>query len=324
MPKLRNLYWGPQDEHFCNSKINPTTFVSEYLDTIKSVVSWNKTVPYNPVPKEVWERYDEIMKQLNDSPLEYAETYVERKKEYIQKGYWDFLTNGVRPSEPSNNVRIKFDGMKRNDIGFTGLHFVGNPSDIEKIEFMIGGNHVDAIYPSITGQFDSIQIFDAVIPNPIWHELWITVFFCKANQPLEVIYDRVTIKGDPDELAIKGYDAFHLNTQFYGGIPVKKGPSNINLTCINPIERITFLATKPLSNTVLVLSAVYKLHVPYKGMQGDKHMYEVAFNTSINFSRIDSTYFQFEASEETIIYPFMKTYHICRFMNGMAGNAYAH
>ena len=320
MVSLRSFFWGAQDQYFWNPKAEPITLESEFLDTVKNRVVWDPTVPTDSVPEEVRTNYNSLLQKLRKEPTEYAESYTLMKREYQAKGYWQPLTTTQAPTKPTNKFRVVFDGMRRSDIGFTGLRFVGTPSSVESIRFEIGGQLIDKIYPAITGTFEPFPIFDTIVPNPVHHSLLLEVEFREKEVPLEIYYERVVIDA---KYPLKIHESMIRCTQYCGAEELPSGPGTIQLNYNHPIEEIKVLSTAPLTNTYVTLNSGWKLYVPYKGMQNGFHLYELHFNGTINFSRIDKAKFHFDTSEKTVLYPFAKSLNIVRFMSGMAGSAFS-
>lgn len=320
MTSLHAFFLGAQDKYFSNPQIKPITLESEYLDTVKNIVVWNPTVPTDSVPEEVRTKYTTLTEKLRNDPTEYAESYTLMKREYQAKGYWQPLTTTQAPTKPTNKSRVVFDGMRRSDIGFTGLRFVGTPSSVESIRFEVGGQVFDRMYPAITGTFEPFPIFDTIVPNPVHHSLLLEVEFREKEVPLEIYYERVVIDA---KYPLKMHESIIRSTQYCGAEKLSRGPGRIQLNYNHPIEEIKFFSTAPLTNTYVTFNTGWKLYVPCKGMQNGFHLYELHFNGTVNFSRIDSAKFHFDASEETVLYPFAKSLNVIQFLSGMAGLAFS-
>jgi hypothetical protein len=322
MISLRKKYWGAQDEYLWKDKIEPMTIESTYSDTVKKIIVWDSGTAQDVVPKAVRARYEYINEMIHKNPTEYAEEYTQMKNEYKEKGIWNIVSISKEPKKRSNRHRVLLD--RGRGLGFTGVRFVGNPFAVESISLEIGGQRFDKIYPFITGRFDSMPLLDTVIPYPAFHEICFVVEFCEKDQPLEIYYDQVDIKNeDYKQTYEKSYDTIFVSTQYNGNEEVSAGLGSIKLNYNHPILRMVFFTDEPLTKPQIILDNDHKLHVPYKGIQGKKHVYEVGFNTTINFSRVNSSSFDFETSTKNTIYPFAICYNIARFMSGMAGLAFS-
>jgi hypothetical protein len=324
MSSLQEKYRGAQDAYFIPNGLHPKTFESEYLDTQTSIVSWEKEDIQPSIPEDARAEYTRICRLYkekladDDDPFFYAEEMAAMMKKYKEQGIWELLKNIDKPLKKKNIVTVEFLQKGEENLGFTGLRFAGDPSAVESISLEIGGQRFDKIYPSITGQFDRIQLFDTVVPNPIYHKIWARIVFLKEDVPLEVSYDRVVLKG-----TLKNYEAIYSSNQYVGAESVKKGKGTISLPYNHPVESIRILSKDRLTNVVLTFDKHHRLHCPFKGIQNGMYLYEISFNCLINFSRIENARLEFEAKEDTTMYPFAKTWNVGRFMNGMAGIAFS-
>ena len=324
MSSLQEKYRGAQDAYFIPKGLDPKTFESEYLDTQTKIVSWEKEDIQPSIPEDARAEYTRICRLYkekladDDDPFFYAEEMAAIMKKYKEQGIWELLKNIDKPVKKKNIVDVELFAEGRGDIGFTGLQFYGDATTVESISLEIGGQRFDKIYPSITGQFDRIQLFDTVVPNPIYHKIWARIVFLKEDVPLEVSYDRVVLKG-----TLKNYEAFYSSNQYVGAESVKKGKGTIGLPYNHPVESIRILSKDRLTNVVLTFDKHHRLHCPFKGIQNGMYLYEMSFNSLINFSRIENARLEFEAKEDTTMYPFAKTWNVGRFMNGMAGIAFS-
>lgn len=318
MSSLQEKYWGAQDAYFIPKGLHPKTFESEYVESVKITVEWKKFV--DSVPKVTRDHYEQVCGKFEENPAEYAEEYVDMKRRFQEEGLWDLLLEKQKSRRGDNEVIVKLNPEPQHpNNGITGLRFVGDPSSIESICFEIGGQRFDTIYPSITGQFDPIHMFDTVIPNTNFHHQQFRVKFLRESVPLHIFYDRVHIKS-----VCPNYEAFYASTQYNGSENVKKGKDCITLNFNHPVETIRLLSKVSLTNAVLVLDGQHRLHIPYKGVnQNGLHLYEIRFNRLINFSRIEKATVHFDAVDHTTVYPFAKTWNVGRFMNGMAGMAFS-
>lgn len=320
MVSLQQKYYGAQDKYFTPQDFYAITLESKYLDTKVRSIVWKKEEVSNLIPKDAIAEYKRICKAFKEEedPFEYVEEYVNMMKKYEDQGIWDLLRNMEKPKPPSNQVDLEFEAEGRADIGFTGLYFVGNPLAVESIEFTIGGQCFDKIYPSITGQFDPIPLLNTVIPNPIYHRIRLRIRFLSENEPLQVCYDRVLLK-----TIVPRYEALYASTQYMGAETVKKGLVKTTLPFSHPVEFITIFSKAPLTKVTLNLDGLHSLHVPCKGIQNGHTIYEVSFNRLINFSRIDRPVLECTAEEDTIIHPFAKTYNVGQFLNGMVSISFS-
>lgn len=311
MTSLQLKYSGAQDVYFTPKELEPLTFESEYLDTKTRTVSWEKIDIKDLFSDKVRSEYRRICALLEENPQEYAEEYVAMKRKYQEESIWELLVHTNNPVKNTNIVTLDF--LQEGGVGFTGLQFVGDPSAVESIALEIGRHTFDTIYPSITGQFDPIHLFDTVVPSLVYNVIRLRITFLKENIPLEVSYDRVLCKGD-----VNKYTAFYKSTQHTDSEDVKKGKGIIYLNYNHPVESIRLLSKARLTKVVLDLDDCHTLHVPAKGLQNGMYCYEISFNGLINFSRIESVSLKFKAEEDTTVYAFAKSHNVARFMGGMA------
>lgn len=317
MTSLQKKYCGAQDVYFTPGGLDPKTFESEYLDTQTAIAVWKKVNMQDVVLSSVREEYDRLSEKFERDPSEYAEEYVDKKRKWQEEGLWDLLTTTQKPVKDNNQIDIYFLQENKERLGFTGLQFFGDPSAVESITLEIGGQRFDKIYPSITGKFDPIHLFDTVVPNTIFHQIRVRICFHRQESPVQVSYDRVLLKE-----AVSKYEALYTSTQHYGPQEIKKGSRCLGFFFSHPVERIRIFSKTRLEKVALHLDE-HKLHVPAKGLQNCYYLYEIAFNGLINFSRIDKPYFIFETQEDTTLYVFGKTHNVARFMGGMAGIAFS-
>lgn len=314
MISLQKLYSGAQDKYVTPANLDPLTIESEYLDTVTTLVKSNGSIP-----SEVSEAFRRITMLVKQDPIRYVDEYLAFRDECKQKNLWDYLAGvKVEPnisvvSFTANNLVIPA-GVTCEQIGFTGLRFVGIPSSVKSIELSIGGNWLDTIYPSITGTFAGITFLNRVIPKLLWNTLSLRITFLAENTPLEVHYDRVLMKNK-----VPSFEVYFTNNQYYGGEVVTKGPGSFMLRHNNPIHQFKFLSTVPLAKTILSLDKQHTLHVPFNGMQNGMYLYEIHFNGAINFSRIDNPCFLFDATASGIIHPFSEAHNLARYMSGLGG-----
>ena len=267
--------------------------------------------------------FSRITTLVKQDPVKYVDEYLSLRNQYKEKGYWDPLV-GIKV-EPNISVvsldttnLVLPEGVTCERVGFTGLRFVGTPSSVKSIELSVGGNWLDTIYPSITGTFAGITFLNRVIPKLLWNTLSLRITFCKEDVPLEVHYVRVLMKSK-----VPSFDVYFTNNQYFGGEEIRKGPGSITLRHNHPVHQFKFLSTVPLRKTTLTIDCRHNLYVPFNGMQNNLYLYEIHFNGTVNFSRIDSAMFFFECEGPGVIHPFSEAYSLAGYMSGLGGLAFS-
>ncbi len=240
----------------------------------------------------------------------------DRMKQPSELSYTEYREECKRRS-----VDISKKDIDSANVGYTGLRFYGDPSAVESIELEIGGQRIDKLYPSISGQFDSFSLFELVIPNPILHHVQLFASFLKKSE-LRVEWDVVKFLED-FETEVQTFDMLHGQTQYCGAEDLKEGESEIRLNYNHPIDTITVYADKPVERMILSLDALYQFHISYVGVQNNKYVYKYVFQTPVNFSRIDKAVLKIKSATENTLYPFARSKNIMRFMKGMAGLAFS-
>jgi hypothetical protein len=214
--------------------------------------------------------------------------------------------------ERSTRIEISKNSDPPN-TGYTNLQIKGDPSVIERITFLIGGQEIDRIYPALTGSFDPLYIFDFVIPKVLFHTIVLSIDFLKESE-LTVEWDVVKMLEETKENEI----LFSCH-KFYKKETISLGTTSVFLQHINPVEELIIYTEKPVDNMILSLATHICFHVPYKGFQNNKHIYKYTFQTPVNFSRIDNACLIIKSATTNTIYPFAKTKNVLYSRGGLAG-----
>ena len=300
MVKLNDIFQGRQDKYlYGESKTNTVT--TQFLET-KRVVANKEYDTMEGLIEELEEAYEDFMK----SPSERISKYI-----YTLSKYKDDLMNRKR-KERSTIVEISKNSDSPN-TGYTNLQIKGDPSSIERITFLIGGQEIDRIYPALIGSFDPLYIFDFVIPKVSFHTIVLSIDFLKESE-LTVEWDIVKMLEETKENEI----LFSCH-KFYNKETISLGTTSVFLQHINPVEELTIYADKPVENMILSLATQICFHVPYKGFQNNKHIYKYTFQTPVNFSRIDNACLIIRSATTNTIYPFAKTKNVLYSRGGLAG-----
>ncbi len=217
------------------------------------------------------------------------------------------------------SMKHKDDGP---ELAYTGLRFQGDPSVVNCIELEVGGQRLDKIYPSITGQFESFNLFEVVFPNPTYHSVEIYISFLKEAE-LKVEWDVVKITEEEFKENKYIHELLHSQTQYTGAEEIKEGESEIRLNYNHPVESITIYTENPVESMVLAIHSNCRYHIPYVGVQNNKHVYKYVFQAPVNFSRMDRPSLRIKSATDNVVYPFAKSKNVMRFMSGMAGSAFS-
>lgn len=321
MAALSELFKGAQDAYIQN-KHQSLTFQTKFVETRKQTIRFEKPLSPPPPPEEIQAEFDEIHSRFLRDPDAYLDEYYELKQKYLD--YLPALLNPKPKAKASERVEIDNENDPQ-DYGYTGLRITGNPSAIESICLEIGGQQMDKIYPSITGTFDSIYIFNAVIPRPIYHKICLQIKFVNQDTELSVEWDVVQIsrvESPPDEIK-KSYDLVTKSTQYIGREEIRKGDSKVGLSFNHPLENLKIFTKEPVENMILSLNSTYQMYIPYKGKQNDKYVYEYHFISPVNFSRIDHPSLLLSSATDNTVDVFATSWNVVRFMMGMAGLAFS-
>lgn len=306
MVVLTDMYKGAEDAYMYGDR-KWNTLQTEFLETRRKTVR-----------EEVEEYVEELPQEFIDAEEYFLESPLERITEYLKmvEKYKDY-NRTVKSRKVVRDIYIQEETTDNANVGYTGLRFQGDTTAIKSIELEIGGHRINKVYPSITGHFDSINLFELTIPNPIFYKVRLRVEFLKDAE-LTVEWDVVKILED-----VNNHELLYSSTQYSGVQEIKAGESEIKLNYNHPVEELTIYTDNPVERMSLWLNDVGHFHIPYTGVQNMKHVYKYVFQTPVNFSRIDSSLLKLKSVTDTSVYPFAKSKNVARFRNGMAGMAFS-
>ncbi len=306
MVLLNELYNGAQDQWIKN--FNANTLETEFIETKRKVLGIEYEKSAIIVPSELEEANEYFMQ----SPFERMEEYLEVLKKYNDSRFFNISKRQI----PSRIVLNK--EIPQGNIGFTGLRFLGDATKIRRIILFIGGQQIDRQFPSMSGQFDSMNIFDQVIPNTSYHTIVLEVDFLEDTE-LIVEWDIVRIKDRLQDHEILCSLILHDEKS-----SIQAGESRVDLNLLyNPVEEITIYAEEQLDSIVLSVDRKFNFHVPYKGIQNNKYVYKYVFQTPVNFSRINNADLKVKSSTKNTLHVFAKSKNFLKFSHGMAGLAFS-
>lgn len=304
MVKLTELYRGAQDSYL--EKMNADTYETEFIKTCKKTVRTQFEEYSQEVPQELINANRYFM----ESPSERMEEFIEVIKKYKHTYF--------KTIKRQTQSRIELDNRDLSgNLGFTGLRFQGDPMKIKSITFSIGGQRMDKIYPSITGQFDSIDIFNILILRSEFHDVALEVEFIGESQ-LSVEWDLVRLIEKP-----RSAEIICVSTSYTGEEHLGEGQNKVQLNFNHPVKELRIYADEPLESIILCLDKKYNFHVPYSCIQNAKYVYKYVFQTPVNFSRIDYADLKVKSSTKNTLHVFAKSINIVRFNSGMAGLAFS-
>jgi len=139
---------------------------------------------------------------------------------------------------------LNMDGDAVGKFGYRNFVFE-KPEEIEKICLEIGGQTIDTIYPSLTGDVQ-FGIFDAIdsLPSLLIHN-WAIII--RASCCMAFQYD-VVVRKEPITTEI-----IFSQQQFTGSEMAEKG-NQISLNFNHPVSRIRILSTTPILKATMFLT----------------------------------------------------------------------
>jgi hypothetical protein len=276
------------------------------------------------------------------------EKYFSQKDEAIKKiqiqpsnytGEWDaFIVTMTRVLEPGKTRKFRLhsdpshgihpgwdpDHFKDslNNFGYRNLRFINaSPASINKVVLVSGGQWVDTIYPSITGDlnFGIFTTIDA-LPAVKYHD-WDIEIWSDGKNPITIQYDVVHLKEPIHDDQMKSL--VYSNTQCFG--PTKVAQENkiyIYDSCFykHPVSRIRVYTTIPLVKASLVLdedSSEKEEFNIFTTSSGTIESFELRFDPTINFYRSQRSALITTSEKDGEIYIVSESRKIMRIVNGM-------
>lgn len=316
--ELSKMYEG-REMDFLNDKHKAKTFETQFLETRKKAFIFTPQKQLD-IPEGIRKEFHEIRNNFLEDPEDYLDEYYAVKQKY--KDYLPELLEEKK--ETVYKYRVEIDNEKDpSHYGYTGLRILGNPYDIESIELQIGGSQIDIIHPSVSDSFDTLFLFNHVIPRPIFHKIWLIVSFKK---PLNIT---TTINFEWDVVIIKNPAAtYKLNTRinrYRNSEIVPNGYSAILFDFCHPIETIRIYSSIRVDSMNLKFDDI-EIHIPYKKQVNGRYLFEYHFIHPVNFSKVNKAYINLVSSygRPVEIKMFTVAWNVVHFMGGMAQLSFSH
>ena len=316
--ELSSIYAG-REMDFLNDKSKAKTFETKFLETRKKTILFAPQKPLD-IPEEIRNEFNEVRSNFLEEPEDYLDEYYAIKQKY--KEYLPDLLEERK--EPVYKYRVEIDNEKDpSHYGYTGLRILGNPNEIESIELQIGGAQIDIIHPSVSGSFETLFLFNHVIPRPIFHKIWLIVSFKKPlNVPTRIDFDWdvVTIKNQDQNYKLHTRINRYRDSQI-----VPNGYSSILFDFCHPIETIRIYSSIRVDSINLKFDDV-EIYIPYKRQVNGWYLFEYHFIHPVNFSKVNKAYINLVSSygRPVEIKMFTVAWNIVNFMGGMAQLSFSH
>ena len=273
---------------------------------------------------------DEAMKDFIDRPIDYRgewDTFVKTQSHWLEPGKRHrIILNRIGgqgfQQGITNHSREETDDYQ-NAYSYRNFRFVGaKPEDIESIKIEIGGQWIDSIYPSISGDM-TFGLLDALdsIPALQNHGLNVDIKFTgSSTSPIAFLYDIVHQKEHfTSDGKMVGFP--YSATQFTGTEEVTATKeNNIPLYFNHPVTRIRIFSSTAILKASLVFNELaVELSTPSNGTNS----FELLFDPTINFSRISAPKLTLTTATDGEVNVFGDNQQIMRMAKGMAGAAFS-
>lgn len=283
---LHELTYGYQDKYI-------DTMKEGYISPIKSTG--------NVIPISVTQLI-EPKGELQPYQNQFTHKFVLNYKPYLQ------LDNDKKYG--ISNIRVK---ANKEDVQFE-LHLGGQR--LEKIGWHPHFQDNDGFYSFEITKNNIIPIYDVFI-----HEVYIGINYI---EPVEISYtlDYIEIEPFPQNDFI---DCMYRSNQFTGFEIAKGGVENkFNMYFNHPMEALDIITTKKLNKIRFGINSEMNnsFDISLTKEKDDYFVYQIKFNPTINFSRIDHPTLQVLCDEDTEICTFGKYLGIMSMQNGMYGGRF--